>query len=226
MWGSGERKHPRTHAYGESPPQGVAGCKWQMQLRSDKPMAADSKDGGHELKIRDGDWFAEDEVCVCVDEPTTWCVDTRQQHTSSQRLRKSRGKCVYSGRQSGVQCTLANRGGRFPASLSATTFSAQDWVVERRHPSRLLPATSLEDESSLGYGDWAQEVQWVVNCRNTMENSTLGSGSLQRGAVRCRYGECAADSMPAKSEKLEAGAFISVLSRNLLKKRLTVELQL
>ena len=55
-----------------------------------------------------------------------------------------------------------------------------------------------------------------------MQNGTLGGGSLKRGAVWCRYCEHVVDSMPAKSENLEAGAFISVFLRNLLEERLAV----
>ena len=41
---------------------------------------------------------------------------------------------------------FGNRVGRFPAGLSATPSSPQERVVEWRHPSRLSPATSLEEE--------------------------------------------------------------------------------
>ena len=99
---------------------------------------------------------------------TTWCVDTRQRRTPFLRRRKSRKECVYTRRQSEVRCISANRVGRPPADLSGTQSSALDRDVEGRHPSRLSPPTSLEEESSLG---------WLLGSRDP-----VGLKLLQRNA--------------------------------------------
>ena len=39
-----------------------------MQLGPDKLKVADSKDGGHELNTRDGDWLCRRKPCLAEDE--------------------------------------------------------------------------------------------------------------------------------------------------------------
>ena len=140
----------------------------------------------------------------------TSCLPRTNVHNTTHS--SSVGDPMYLGKQS---CAISSRS-------SATQSSARDRVVEGCHPSRQFRLPQVLKKNLRWDGHWAQETQRVINCCNAMQNGTLGCGSLKRGAVWCRYCERVVDSMPAKSENLEASAFISVFLPNLLEERLAV----